>query len=208
MTTQTQYYVTKPGGKPTGPYTIDELEKLAAEGKLTEENIYCVEGMSEWLPISRIVDLPQGKDVDVPPVPAEPSLPSVPKVPSVPTGAQTVPSVPQAPTGDKPNTHMTGAFIALVVTFLSFFFSLPLALVALVQACRADSAWTRGDAGECRRLAGSALLWLKMTWGFTILQLLLVIVGAVYVGVYLYPELERELNNRHPLVPYEEVGEF
>ena len=69
---ETSYYITRPGGTPTGPYTLDSLEQMAADGKLEPDFLYCVEGMPEWLPITRIVDLP-GTSASLPPLPTVPS---------------------------------------------------------------------------------------------------------------------------------------
>lgn len=189
--TQTQYYITTPGGKPVGPYTIDELESLSEKGKLTPEHIYCVEGMTEWLPISRIVDLPAGdaavSATDAPPLP---EIPVIPPVPGVPAHAEQA-----LPAEQKPNTHVVGAIVALVCSIIIFSFSIPLSVIAIIQAARADNSWTQGKMAECRRLADSAWLWIKITWGFSILQVVLVIAGAIYFGSVLYSDIRQELEH-------------
>ena len=190
------YYITRPGGKPSGPFTIDELEQKAAAGELTPGHLYCVEGMSEWLPIERIVDLPSRDEpeglVQCPAaeVNAEDETPPVPK-------AQSEPSVP-VPTGTKPDTHTAGGIILLVISFLMFPLSIPFAIVALVQASRAESAWNLCRPGECAGLAESAGFWVKFTIGSMILQIVLLLALVGGIAARIIPFLEGELHNLSP----------
>lgn len=194
----TPYYITRPGGKPSGPFTIDELEQKAAAGELTPGHLYCVEGMSEWLPIERIVDLPSRDEpegvVQCPAaeVNAEEETPPVPK-------AQSEPSVP-VPTGTKPDTHTAGGIILLVISFFMFPLSIPFAIVALVQASRAESAWNLCRPGECAGLAESAGFWVKFTVGTMVLQIILFFVFIAYIADRIIPHLENSLNNLSPEV--------
>lgn len=169
--TETQYYIAKPGGKPTGPYTISALEAMAAARELTPEHLYCVEGMPQWLPITRIVDLPGA-------VPARVILPTVPvQKPSQP------PLVPVYRNEPKPNTHLVGSVVVLVLSFFVFILSLPFAFVTLIQACRADGAWAVGQYEECRRLASSSGFWLMVSVITMVLQILLLV---LLVGVFMW----------------------
>jgi len=179
MMTETQYYITKPGGHPTGPFSIDQLEDMAADGRLTPKHLYCVEGMAEWLPASRIVDFPDSEQAQ----PASPPVPAyIPR--SVP------PSVPRQPAGDKPDTHKSGAITLTILSFLMFPLSIIFALVALVLASRADNCWSAGDESGCLRYAKSAGLWCRITGIIIVLQIFMVVAGAIYVGTVLIPGLE------------------
>lgn len=196
--TATQYYITKPGGRPVGPYTIDELESMASKGELTSEHIYCVEGMADWLPISRIVDLPGGAapvaEAQVAPADALPRVPSSPAVPAAP-----VPAMPSAaPSTPKPDTHMLGSVLSLLAALCLTPFTLPFALIALVQAVRADGAWSSLNLSECQRLAASAGFWVKASIISIVVQVVGVIICAIYVGGVAFPELEEQLKNAEP----------
>lgn len=170
---ETQYYITKPGGRPVGPYTIDALEAMAAARELTPEHLYCVEGMPQWLPITRIVDL-SGTS------PSRDMLPTVPVQNPAPPPVYAPPR-PQCQNEPKPNTHLVGSVVVLVLSFFVFFLSLPFAFVSLIQACRADGAWAVGQYEECRRLASSAGFWLMISGIMMALQILLLVGGCLYV---------------------------
>lgn len=177
--TETQYYITKPGGRPTGPFSIDELESMAADGRLTAEHLYCVDGMAEWLPASRIVDFPDSEEAQ----PATPPAPVyVPKREPVKTY--------QPPTGDKPDTHRTAAITLTVLGFLLFPLSFLFAIIALVQSSRADNAWAVGDDALCRNCAQSAHFWCRVAGALIVLQILAVVAGAIYVGMEIIPSIE------------------
>jgi len=60
-----------------GPYTIGQLRSLWNSGAITSQTLYCQEGFSEWLPLSRIIrDLEPPPAMPVPPTssPAQPSI--------------------------------------------------------------------------------------------------------------------------------------
>ncbi|MBR3925795.1 MAG: DUF4339 domain-containing protein [Akkermansia sp.] len=170
--TETQYYIAKPGGKPTGPYTISALEAMAAARELTPEHIYCAEGMPQWLPITRIVDLPGA-------FPSKDILPTVPvQKPSPPPLAP--PPVPTYRNEPKPNTHLVGGIVVLLFSFMMFILSMPFAIAVLVQAVRAESAWVDRMNDECLRLSISAGFWLKISVITMALQILLLVGGCLY----------------------------
>ena len=178
---ETSYYITRPGGTPTGPYTLDSLEQMAADGKLEPDFLYCVEGMPEWLPITRIVDLP-GTSASLPPLPTVPYVEQ--RIPTPPPGA---------PAGEKPNFHFTSGCVLLVLSFLMFPLTIIFAIVALIQSGRADKAWFAGNVQESRRLADSAGLWVRVSWITVIVQIIAVVAMAIYAGSVLYPCFEQEL---------------
>lgn len=179
---ETSYYITRPGGTPTGPYTLDSLEQMAADGKLEPDFLYCVEGMPEWLQITRIVDLP-GTSSPLPPLPT---------VPTVPAPEQTIPTQ-SAPAGEKPNVRFTSGCILMVLSLIMFPLTLLFAIVVLIQSGRADRAWFAGDVQESRRLADSAELWVRISWITIAVQIIAVVAMAIYAGSVLYPRFEQEL---------------
>lgn len=181
---------------------------MASKGELTSEHIYCVEGMADWLPISRIVDLPGGAapvaDAQVPPADALPRVPSSPDVPAAPVPAAPVPAAPipampsAAPSTPKPDTHMLGSVLSLLAALCLTPFTLPFALIALVQAVRADGAWSSLNLSECQRLAASAGFWVKASIISIVVQVVGVIICAIYVGGVAFPVLEEQLKNAEP----------
>lgn len=177
--TETQYYITKPGGHPAGPFSIDQLEAMAADGRLTPEHLYCVEGMVEWLPASRIVDFPGSEQAQTASSPVPAYMPR-----------STPPPTSRQPAGDKPDTHKSGAITLTILSFLLFPLSIIFALVALVQASRADTSWSAGDESACLRYAKSAGLWCRITGIIIVLQIFMVVAGAIYVCTFLIPYLE------------------
>ncbi len=48
------YFISRPGGKPQGPYPIEKVIAACASGKLTPDLTACVEGSTTWLPITAL----------------------------------------------------------------------------------------------------------------------------------------------------------
>ncbi|MBQ2380123.1 MAG: DUF4339 domain-containing protein [Akkermansia sp.] len=53
--TTTRYYITKPGGTPTGPISLDSLRVMAQQGALTPDMLCRAEDADEWKPAGEIV---------------------------------------------------------------------------------------------------------------------------------------------------------
>lgn len=178
MMSETQYYIAKPGGEPAGPYTLSALESMAAAHELSLEHIYCVKGMPEWLPITRIVDLPGAAPANdiLSPIPVNNGPPLSP-----------VPPLPTYQNEPKSNTHLAGSIVVLALAFIVFILTIPFAITALVQSIRAEYAWVDRMNAESRRLSSSAGFWVKFSVITIILQILLVVGGCLY----LVAELER-----------------
>ena len=51
----TRYYITNPGGVPTGPISLDSLRVMAQQGALTPDMLCRTEDSEEWKPAGEIV---------------------------------------------------------------------------------------------------------------------------------------------------------
>ena len=168
---ETQYYIATPGGEPSGPYSISALEAMAAAHELSVEHIYCAKGMPQWLPIACIVKLPEASlpNDSLPTVPVQhPSLPPI-----------VTPPIPLYQNAVKPNTHLVGAIVLYMLSFVLFILALPFAIATLVQSARAEAAWLDVKYDECCRLSRSAGFWLKISVISLALQIVLLIGGCL-----------------------------
>lgn len=111
MPEQAQYYIVKPGGEPLGPFTLTMLKVMSMERRLTPEHLYCTEGMTEWLPVGKLLE----------------------------TAKFPITSLVGARTAEMPKTHLTHSIIMLVVSVLICTLCLPFTITAVVQSARADS---------------------------------------------------------------------
>lgn len=140
-----QYYIVKPGGEPLGPFTLSTLKVMAMERRLTSEHLYCTEGMTEWLPVGKLLE----------------------------TAKFPMPALVGSRAAELPNTHLVHSIVMLVVSVLICTLCLPFTITAVVQAARADSATQ--DIEKRRRLADSAWFWLKIAYIALVLQVVLCI---------------------------------
>ena len=150
-----QYYVVLPGGTPAGPYSLDTLKLMAFQRRISNNHLYCEEGMPEWRPITELEIFPK------------------------------LPVVPSALTSNTRtlNSHMVSAVLLLVLSCVACFPCFPFALVALIQACRAEH-WSATDTAEAHRLADSARFWVNLCYvlGVGCLVLLFVFMMMAAVG--------------------------
>lgn len=57
------WYVVRDGEEPTGPFSFDDLRRMAAAGRLTERDLAWKEGMTEWTLAASVPDLlPASRD--------------------------------------------------------------------------------------------------------------------------------------------------
>lgn len=148
-----QYYVVLPGGTPAGPYSLDTLKLMAFQRKVSYKHLYCEEGMTEWRPIAELEVFPK--------------LPVVP--PALASNVRTL------------NTHMVPSILLLIFSCIGCLPCFPFALVALIQACRAEQAGAT-DMATALRLADSARFWVNVCYVLVIVCLVLffafIVLGA------------------------------
>ena len=77
MTQPTRYWLSIGDGRTYGPYTLAELQRYRAEGRVGFDAKVCPEGDGEWLPASTVLDFG-----------APPTSPSPPPPPATTAGAQ------------------------------------------------------------------------------------------------------------------------
>ncbi len=118
-----------------GPYTMTSLKMMALQRAVTSEHLYCKEGMSEWLPISQLFTKENAWML----------------------GGSC------SGTSAGTSSHLTASIIVLVVSVTMCIFSLPFAVVAVVQASRAKGAMET-DTEKGRLLAESAYFWLIVSY--------------------------------------------
>lgn len=56
----TRYFYMQPGGVPNGPATVDELQRLHAAGRITQDYVVAQAGSGTWLPLESILLRPAG----------------------------------------------------------------------------------------------------------------------------------------------------
>src|ERR1700733_312339 len=49
-----EYFLIKPNGEQTGTYSIEQVKTMLAAGYIGKDTRYWHEGITEWLPVSRI----------------------------------------------------------------------------------------------------------------------------------------------------------
>ncbi len=113
MSEPAQYYIAKPGGEPLGPYTLSMLKVMAMERRLTPNHLYCTEGMTEWLPVGKLLE----------------------------SAKFPMPALRGARDADLPKTHLTPSIVMLVISAIACTFCLPFSIAAVVQAARANSSY-------------------------------------------------------------------
>ena len=59
-----QYFITR-GGEQAGPYTLEQIQKMQADGQLLPSDMAWTEGQADWLPLSQIA----GDSPPLPPLP-------------------------------------------------------------------------------------------------------------------------------------------
>lgn len=147
MTTQPRYYITRPGGTPTGPLSLDSLRVMAQQGALSTDMLYCEEGGDEWKPVTEKVIIHHSRVVETP-----------------------------TPHVDKPDTRIVKSIVLLALGLtlcpLTFFPAVP----ALVYAVLSENAFTSLKYEESIRYSHSARTWVNVSTVVTFIQLLLYLV--------------------------------
>lgn len=166
-------------GTPLGEFSLEEVNAGLASGKFLPTDLGWYEGMENWKPLSSVpgVFIPARRG-------AAPPLP-----PSVPAGAPIRPAPRQQPMRQQPAQAMGGRHgggrqveipnylpHAIVATILC---CLPLGVVAIVFASKADGLQSSGDIEGARAAAAKAKNWVIAA----------VVCSAICLAIYTLPVL-------------------
>ncbi|MEY3142071.1 MAG: hypothetical protein RLY21_564 [Planctomycetota bacterium] len=86
-----RYWLSVGDGQTYGPYTVEELRAMSAQGRLNGSSMVCEEGAQQWTPASGVLFGGEGA-----PPPPPPNAPPAPQPPSAQSPSQQSPS-PQPP---------------------------------------------------------------------------------------------------------------
>ena len=70
----TRYWLTQGDGRSYGPYTVEELRRFSAEGRLGSSSMVCREGSAEWVAVTTVIGPLGMPTAAVPPI-APPPVP-------------------------------------------------------------------------------------------------------------------------------------
>lgn len=153
-----QYYITLPDGSPSGPLSLDALKVMACNGGLTAQHLYCENGATEWRPITELVIIHAATPV-IPPVPG---------------------SNLQPVTSERPTTYLVPSIVLLALSLMIFYFSIIFAVVAVVYAGLAESAYSDNRLQESAHNGRVAKVWCIVT-GVTIGLQILVLLALFFL---------------------------
>lgn len=136
------YYIAKTGSlMPMGPMSIDEIRAGIQKGTITEDYLYCTEGMSQWLPIAQLPGL----------------FPSLPNLPASSTYIKTPQPVA---TGPRPGSLMAWSVINTIFAIpfcWAYGITLFLALFALSNSKKVNKYIGMNNYTAARKCARRAL---------------------------------------------------
>lgn len=154
-----------------GPVLEAEIRRMALEGSLEREDLVWSEGMDSWLPASEvgIFEFPA-----LPPAPpAPPPLPPQYVAPPPQSGAPSQPYYPSPPSFGAAGAEIPNYLPWAVAS--TIFCCIPLGVVSIVFAVKANSAKTVGDLVTARNAAHQAKIWLIVS-----------VVGGLLASVFVF----------------------
>lgn len=130
-----RYYYADPTNNPVGPYQLEDLHELHAEGVIRADTLVAEEGGASWFPYRSLV---------VPPPPAPAPAPAY--APPPPAGPEyaAAPAYPAAPVGQHgiPQSDVTTAVFLHLSSFLGWLtFGVGLVIPILLWALNKDRSW-------------------------------------------------------------------
>ncbi|MEY3025750.1 MAG: domain 2 [Planctomycetota bacterium] len=155
-----RYWLSIGDGTTYGPFTVEELRTLVAEGRLTASAHLCEENSADWIPAPMVLE-------GLPPAPVTP--PTTP-----PTSPAGVGATPMLASGRR--VSLAASIVATVLTL--FFCCLPIGVVPLVMASRANNFYAVGRVTEGEREERNYRTWMTVTW------VLLAIGGILFVAQF------------------------
>jgi hypothetical protein len=163
-----QWYYSK-NGTQLGPVEEGELRAKIASGEISSADLVWKEGMTDWLPSSKVPDL-AGVSAGAPPAYSPPVAPSFGGTGSSPYTAPV--SAPSGVVGpDIPNY----LWQSIVVTILCCW---PLGIPAIVYAAKVDGLKARGDFAGAQAASKSAKTWCSVAVGLGVAVFLIWILLA------------------------------
>lgn len=202
------WYFVKDGTQ-QGPVSDEQLRSMARDGSLKGEDLVWQEGMPDWRPAMEVPGIEFRRELpqELPTMPmavAPPPPPPAPQFEPEPHRMQTPPiqspsmqtpplqtppvtgpgATPYAP----PTAHLGSGAGADIPNYLpwaivaTLFCCLPLGIVSIIFASKANSAKAMGDLAAARQAAGQAKTWLMVTVGLGLLGVLTYVVFMV-IGI-------------------------
>jgi hypothetical protein len=154
------YYLGK-NGQQTGPFSIEQLQSMAASGQVAPSDMLWAEGMSEWAPASSIAGIfaaPQSSPVYSTPGAVRP----------MPGAAQTMP----APfTGGQIPNYLWQSIVCTLCCCL------PFGIAAIVFSTQVNSKLAAGDIAGAQESSRKAKMWCWLAFGIGI------VVTIISVGI-------------------------
>jgi hypothetical protein len=130
-----KYWVAEPGGQPQGPYDVETLRRLQAEGRVSPSTQLCAEGTTTWTPASSVIGLGSAAAAAAAP-PAYAPMP-----------------------GYGPRGGWTGAsYLWPILT--TIFCCLIGGIVSIVYTAQANTKGAAGDIGGAEKAKGTAKTWM------------------------------------------------
>ncbi len=170
-----QWYYSKSGAQ-LGPIGQDELIAKIASGEIQQSDMVWREGMSDWMPVSKVAELAQAAGqlrTTQPSVPVGGDVMNSPYV--SPTAGSTVPSAYGGPV--IPNYLWQSIVVAI-------FCCPPFGIPAIVYAAKVDGLVARGDIQGAMAASASAKNWCGIAVGswivVIVLWLLVVGMGTIF----------------------------
>lgn len=169
-----QWYYSKSGTQ-LGPVEEGELRAKLASGEISQADLVWRDGMTDWLPVSKVNELMM---VARPAPPSAPPMGGVTQSPYSPPQSQAVSAYPQ------PNPYQgpaipTNLWQSIVVTL---FCCMPFGIVAIVYAAKVDGLKARGDIAGAMSAAASSRTWCNVSvlvWlGFVVLSVIISALGG------------------------------
>lgn len=153
-----------------GPVTEARLIELIQSGEVPQSSLVWREGMGDWVPASQVLNLPVSNAMSPSQTPAEPGM--VPETP--PAVSNTLPESvgPPIPSGTVP-TYLWQSIVCVVLCCW------PLAVPAIIFACKVDPALKRGDLAAAQEASRNAKGWCIASF----IAGLLVFIFIVVVGI-------------------------
>ena len=155
-------------GTQHGPLLEGDLRRMALDGSLQREDLVWSEGMDSWLPASEIGIF------------EFPALPPAPPAPPPPPPQYVAPSQPYYPS--VPSFGAAGADIPNYLPWAiasTIFCCIPLGVVSIVFAVKANSAKAVGDLVTARNAANQAKIWLIVSVVGGLLASMFVILASI-----------------------------
>ena len=148
-------------GQQTGPFSIDQLKAMAANGDLLPTDLVWKEGMAGWEPASTLPGVFESAAVA-----ATPTYPAAPAPQPAPVAQATV----LPPAGTQVENYLVWAILSTICCCI------PFGIPAIVFASQVNSKLALGDVAGAREASRKAKMWCWIAFGA---GLLVGIIGTI-----------------------------